>query len=583
MTLEEEWAQAKPNLQQEWDQAGETQVKEQFSGFIRGLRDPVDALSQMLYEAVPEKVRRDVDAFNNWIAEKTGLLEKIPEEGFSELLRQQEAQYQAGREPGFDWARLAGGVATGVVPGVGAARMAAPTTALGKLGAAAGTGALYGTTMPATEEGDFWTQKAAQAGVGAALGPVIPAVPIAAKWGKELAIDPFTKKGLQRISREAVRDIAGPQKEQIAQVLAREGRGTAGQVLTREAGPEELGRQFVRLEQELAKEPLTGGRLTEIFNKQQINRERLINAIAGTDEDMTKALSTRKEISAPMYKMVRESANDVDIRPVVSKIDDLIAGSPRETDITAPLNKIKRDLQKGVKPKELSSLSKSISKMMAKTTDGKKVYNMQVLDEVKGLLDKQIGEAERMYSAAQGAYQKMSTPINRMEVGKELVEALMSPLEKERPGVFAEALRKAPRTIKRATGFPRYKKLEEVLSPEQVSAAERVSAELAEQAKYKSISGRVLSTMETLSQELKFSLPHILSRPIVITNAGLKLLNKDVTPKIKEIVSEMMEDPKKLQAAFELPPTNERAKVAMDLIREASIAATAQPAAREVQ
>ena len=44
-----------------------------------------------------------------------------------------------------------------------------------------------------------------------------------------------------------------------------------------------------------------------------------------------------------------------------------------------------------------------------------------------------------------------------------------------------------------------------------------------------------------------------------------------------------MEDPKKLEAALKLPPTSERGKVAMDLIREASIAATAQPTAREVQ
>jgi len=569
-----------------FDQFDQSETKEQFSGFIKGLRDPVDALSQMLYEAVPEKVRKDVDAFNNWIAEKTGLLEEIPEEGFSELLRQQEQKYQAGRDPGFDWARLAGGVAGAVVPGVGAARMAAPATALGKLGTAAGTGALYGTTIPITEEGDFWKQKAGQAGVGAALGPVLPAAGMAGKaagkWAREI-VSPLSEKGMRGVAGDVVRKVAGPEREQIAQTLARGGKGTAGQVLAREAGPEELGRQFVNLEKELSKEPLSGGRLRGIFNRQQATREKLINAIAGTDEDMTKALSTRKEITQPMYKMVKESTSDVDIRPVVSKIDELIAGSPREIDITAPLNRIKRDIAKGVKPKELSSLSKAISKMMGKTTDGKKVYNVQVLDEVKGLLDKQIGEAVKMYSAAQGAYQKMSSPINRMETGKELAKALMSPLEKERPGVFAAARQEAPRTLKRATGFPRYKKLEEVLKPEEVSAVDRVARELAEQAKYKDIAGGVKSVMDELTQEMSFSLPHILSRPIVIANAGLKLLNRDVTPKIKEMVSEMMEDPKKLEAALKLPATNEKGRVALELLREASAAASAQPAAREVQ
>lgn len=563
------------------------EVAAKIEGFYKGAKDPLDAMAQMLYEAAPKKVREDVNAFNNWVSEKTGILEEIPEEGLSAQLQQQEQAYQAGREPGFDWPRLAGGVAGAAIPGMGAARMVAPATKLGTLGAAAGTGALYGTTIPVTEEGDFWAQKSKQAGIGAAMGPAIPAIGMAGrgigKYAKGLA-EPFFEKGRKAAATRFLQEQAGPGREEIIQVLARGGKGTAGQTLAREAGPEEIGRQFIKMEKELSKEPLTGGRLKGIYNRQQAAREKIINKIAGTDEDMTKALTTRKEITAPMYKMVEESSKNVDIKPVVGKIDEILQKSKFERGVTSPLSRIKQDLAEDVSPKALQSLSKEIRAMMGKTTPGgQKEYNVKALNEVKELLDKQIGEAERMYSAAQGAYQKLSSPVNRMEVGKELAKALTSSMEKERPGVFVEAVAQAARTIKRATGFPRYEKLAQVLSKQETKDVGKVAKGLVEKGKFEQIASQTKSVLDELPKEFSLSLPHILSRPIVITNAALKLLGKDIEPDMKRIISEIMENPKSLEAALRLPPKDIKAKAALMLLKEAGIAATAQPAAREVQ
>ncbi len=155
------------------EQESQQETAEVYSGWVKGLRDPVDALSQMLYQALPESVKESGDELNNWLAEKTGLLEPIPEGGFGEQLRQQEEQYQAGRaaegDTGVDWDRLGGNVVSTAVPGLAAAKVAAPASLSGKVATGAGTGAGYGLLTP-TQEEDFWGAKGKQALTGAAVG-----------------------------------------------------------------------------------------------------------------------------------------------------------------------------------------------------------------------------------------------------------------------------------------------------------------------------------------------------------------------------------------------------------------------------
>jgi len=230
--------------QPEADQPAET-----YSGWVKGLRDPVDALSQMLYESIPEDVKKSGDALNNWIAEKTGLLEPIPEGGFGEQLRQQEETYQAGRQAegdeGIDWDRIGGNVLSTAVPGVGAARAVAPASTLGKIATGVGTGAAYGTLTP-TQEEDFWPAKAGQAGIGAAFGGALPGVGAAAGKGVSY-LDELTKpmyeSGIARDVRKFLIEKAGPEREKIIRALqqAKEmvpgSRPTAGQAIAQATRP----------------------------------------------------------------------------------------------------------------------------------------------------------------------------------------------------------------------------------------------------------------------------------------------------------------------------------------------------------
>jgi hypothetical protein len=135
-----------------------------------GLKDPISGGAQLLEKILPEPVVKQVNKLNDILAEY-GLVSKLPEGGVSQMVREEEQAYQAGRkargEDGFDLARLGGGVVSGIVPGVAATRLAGT----GLRGAALGGGATAA-LQPVTQgaEEDFATEKAKQVAGGAAFG-----------------------------------------------------------------------------------------------------------------------------------------------------------------------------------------------------------------------------------------------------------------------------------------------------------------------------------------------------------------------------------------------------------------------------
>lgn len=128
---------------------------------VQGLRDPADALAQVIEHMVPEKARSYLNDLNNRLAD-LGLTGKLPPEGLDKLLQEQEKRYQtrrsAGGEEGIDWWRL-GGATLGGAPLVAA--VPNPWVAGALLGMVA-----QSETSPEALD-DFWETKAKQAALGA--------------------------------------------------------------------------------------------------------------------------------------------------------------------------------------------------------------------------------------------------------------------------------------------------------------------------------------------------------------------------------------------------------------------------------
>lgn len=143
--------------------------------FGTGLIDPVVGGAQLLeHGADVVGLAKPINRFNNWLAEKTGLVAPIPEGGMDQVVKEREAAIRKSEPKGMDWARLLGGVLSPVnlaVPGGG---LATEAGIAGRIGMAAAQGAGVGMLQPAAGEG-FVGQKVGQAGMGFLAGGTIGA------------------------------------------------------------------------------------------------------------------------------------------------------------------------------------------------------------------------------------------------------------------------------------------------------------------------------------------------------------------------------------------------------------------------
>jgi hypothetical protein len=100
--------------------------------------------------------------------------------------------------------------------------------------------------------------------------------------------------------------------------------------------------------------------------------------------------------------------------------------------------------------------------------------------DIKKAIDASLDRTSSgLWSKYLNDYQTYSQKLNQMEVGDYLVRKLNDPgLDKERVGVFSNAVADAAGTIKRSTGIPRYGDLGEVLDAKQKAVVDNVLADL---------------------------------------------------------------------------------------------------------
>lgn len=180
------------------------------SSFKMGLADPIHGGAQLLTQVLPDKVVKFGDQINNWLAEKTGMVAKLPPGGVDQQVREREQAYQSQRaaagEDGIDWARLGGNMLSPVNIGIGAVAPGAATLA-GRMAAGAGAGAAASALNPVTADGGFAGEKAKQIGIGAVGGAAVPAV--AAGLGRVISPAASTNPQVQALRAEGVRPTIG--------------------------------------------------------------------------------------------------------------------------------------------------------------------------------------------------------------------------------------------------------------------------------------------------------------------------------------------------------------------------------------
>jgi hypothetical protein len=177
-----------------------------------GMMDPIHGGAQLLTKMLPEGVTKAGDQFNNWLADKTGLVARIPEGGVDQMTREREAKYQQRRtaqgEEGLDAYRLTGNIVSPANLAI-ASRAPAAASLMGRMAAGAGLGAATSSLTPVTGDstGDFVDEKMKQVAAGGITGGLFPAV--AAGLGRVISPNASKNASLDLLRSEGVRPTVG--------------------------------------------------------------------------------------------------------------------------------------------------------------------------------------------------------------------------------------------------------------------------------------------------------------------------------------------------------------------------------------
>lgn len=177
---------------------------------LQGIKDPISGGAQMLTKALPAGLVEAGNRLNNWLADKTGMVGRLPEGGVDQQLREEEAQYQArraaGGESGFDGYRTIGNVISPVNIGIAATMPAAAVSLPARMAAGAAGGAVSAAFNPVTE-GDFSEEKKRQMAIGGAFGGATPA--LMAGLGRVVSPAASRDPNLALLKAEGVRPTVG--------------------------------------------------------------------------------------------------------------------------------------------------------------------------------------------------------------------------------------------------------------------------------------------------------------------------------------------------------------------------------------
>lgn len=177
----------------------------------KGLRDPIDGGAQLLTRMLPDGMVKAGNQLNNWIADKTGMVGRLPEGGVDQQVREAEAAYQQrrGTEGGsFDGMRVIGNVVNPTNLAI-ASLMPAAATMLRRAGVGAVGGAATSVLNPVTSgtTDEFWSEKRKEALAGTAGGAAVPFATGA--LGRAISPKASVNPEVQMLRREGVTPTIG--------------------------------------------------------------------------------------------------------------------------------------------------------------------------------------------------------------------------------------------------------------------------------------------------------------------------------------------------------------------------------------
>ena len=508
----------------------------------------------------------------NMIGQGSGINKRLQE------INQRTEQLR-GPDAGFDWSRLLGNVANPVVLGA-VGKIPLAVSRMGKIGQGMALGAAGGAASPVLDGGDnFAGEKAGQIAGGMAIGGAIPAVtplvttPI--KAGYHALIEPWANPSA--IKARAYLAAAGDKADDIVTGLRANKQMVPGSMPTAgEAASSAGSAEFSALQKQAA--DINPSAYVARGDEQNAARLASLRTVAQDDTALKAAEVARKSAADPLYKAARDSANVVDTTPVKDKVNDLLRRNPGNRELVTELTNIKNGLldKKGNLRTSAEEVASVVDGLKAAIKDEKNKFIGGTLKKIQADLESAIPGYER----AQQVFRDKSAPINQMQVGQYLEDKLVPALSdeaKQRSSVYAQALRDAPGTIKRATGAPRFDDLTKVLEPKQLEIVNSIRDDLARVGRTESLAQKGAKASPDLGGAMgDHKLTGMFSRTVTIANAIIGRLEGKVNKRLAaEIAAEMLNPPKVAETLAQAQARAQRNKALASMVEKSIQKATA--------
>lgn len=178
--------------------------------YATGLADPIHGGAQLLTNALPAGFVQAGNRFNNWLADRTGLVARLPEGGVDQQVREREAQYEqmraAAGESGLDGYRLLGNITSPTNLAIASRAPAAVSTG-GKILTGMIGGGASSAMNPVTGQADYWDEKQQQVRTGVIAGGAVPGA--TAATARLISPKASTNANVQLLRQEGVTPTVG--------------------------------------------------------------------------------------------------------------------------------------------------------------------------------------------------------------------------------------------------------------------------------------------------------------------------------------------------------------------------------------
>lgn len=357
---------------------------------------------------------------------------------------------------------------------------------LARTGGQAATGAAF--TPGGVEER---TIGGAMAGAGSMIGEALPYT-----FGTlKRAVEPFYERGKQNIMGRMAQRVVGDRASEIADELTSAVSKTPGVEYTAaEAAPSSGGlAAFQRWAEQSTPEAYNFRRAQNIGAR----REALQN-IAGDETAMANAESVRNAVTSPLYETamarsvpVDDSLRELLKRPSMKSAFEQAKRIASEEGAAIP-KEIEEAILSGEVPAEISGqglhyIKMGMDELLDPATSGLGKTQQRAIKKTANAFESWRESNIPEYGEAQRAYRELSKPISRMKVGKSLYEKMapalseFGPVTREKPEIYARALRDADITARQATGF-KGARFSDIMTGGDQKIYESVAADLARQA-----------------------------------------------------------------------------------------------------